>query len=126
MALTAERQNFYMKNGYVIIPNLFSARESQELSLETDKLVAEVKQFESNNSENQFENLRGSQVVLSLRPDAQGIAIKRIVWAADACPPLLDTGRDLKILKIVSQILDNTEADHIITQVHLLMVKKLI
>lgn len=114
MKLTAEQLHFYMENGYVIIRNVFSSSESRDLSMATETLVTEVNQFESQGLENQFEELRGSQVVLSARPDAQGIAIKRIVWAAASSPFLLEKGRDLKLLEMVSQILESTEADHLI------------
>lgn len=52
-----------------------------------------------------------------MRPD-QGIAIKRLVWAAAAAPALLQTGRDLRLLNMVAQILDDSEADHLINQIH--------
>lgn len=118
MRLTHEQLDFYMENGYVIIREVFSSSESRDLSLAIEKLVTEVKQFKSQGLEDQFEELRGSQIVLSVRPDAQGIAIKRLVWAAASSPFLLEKGRDLKLLQMVSQILDSTQADHLINQVH--------
>ncbi len=89
MELTPDEIDSYMKKGYVIIPKVFSARESQDLSQATETLGNEIKQFEQQGLENQFEkDWFGSQIVLSKRPDAQGLAIKRIVWAAAACPLL--------------------------------------
>lgn len=118
MTLAAEQLDFYMRNGYLIIPNVFSLSESQDLYLATEALVTEVKQFPSQGIENQFEDLNGSQVVLSVRPGSQGMAIKRIVWAAASSPLLLEKGRDPKLLEMVSQILESTEADHLINQLH--------
>ncbi len=117
MKLTTDQLHFYAENGYVVVPHIFSTTEIGELSGITAMLADEAKSFESKGVDNQFEGLRGSQVVLSVRPD-QGIAIKRLVWAGAAAPDLLNRGRDSRLLDLVSQILEDTEADHLINQIH--------
>lgn len=119
MRLTIEQLGFYSENGYVIIPGLFSKEESASLLITTEMLVEHIKSIEFTGGENRFEDFHGSQVVLSTRPDSHGMAIKRIVWAAAACPSLLETGRDLRLLELISQILETSEADHLINQIHL-------
>lgn len=118
--LTREQLRFYEENGYVIIPHVFAQAEMEltVLSKTTERLAAEAKKFQVTQPENQFETLRGSQVVLANNKIGQ-VAIKRIVWAAAAAPDLLALGRDQRILSLASQILDSEEADHLINQVHL-------
>ena len=108
MKLTKVELTSYEENGYLVMPKIFSKSEIDELSTVTASLANKVKQFE---------NLPGSQVVLTVRPN-EDIAIKRIVWVAAAEPSLLKTGRDLRLLSIVAEILQDTEADHLINQIH--------
>lgn len=116
--LTLAQMQFYQENGYVVIPAVFSSDEIKTLSDSTEKLALEAKKFHVTNSEQQFEELRGTQVVLAHTKDNQ-VAIKRLVWAAAADPSLLKIGRDERVLKLAFSILQTDEADHLINQVHL-------
>lgn len=120
MKLTAQQLSFYYENGYLLIPSLFSKDESTSISQIIEDLVCKIRdEIKLNSQEQQTEDFHGSIVPVSSSPTSHELVIKRIIWAASAAPNLLSIGRDEKLLEIISQILEENVADHLINQIHL-------
>jgi ectoine hydroxylase-related dioxygenase (phytanoyl-CoA dioxygenase family) len=116
-ALTPEQLASFSTNGYVIVPALFTADETQRISQLAHEIEQETRQFEVEGDTDVAKNLKGTHVVLTKRSESQN-AIKRVVWAAAAKPELLTYGRSPNVLEPVSQLLYSSEADHLINQIH--------
>ncbi len=117
MKLTLDQLDFYSENGYVIVQNLFSAEQIQEMSKLANEIAEESKEFPAEPENESDYSLNGAYVVLAKHNKSQS-AINRVVWAAAAKPEFLRFGRSNNLLEPVSQLLYSDEADHLINQIH--------
>ncbi len=113
-ALSQQQIDFYFANGYLIVPNFFSASELRTVASCAARLQAEADQLAL--QQNGKIMYRGTQFVLDRINERT--QIHRIVWAGAAEPELLALGRQQKLLVPVGQLLGSATADHLINQLH--------
>jgi ectoine hydroxylase-related dioxygenase (phytanoyl-CoA dioxygenase family) len=118
MSLSSEQLAFYEENGYVLMRGIFSSSDIAEIKQIISSLTDEAKKLPIEKDGDNFQELRGSRIVLSKNSQSQPV-IKRIVWAGAANKKLLEYGRNISILELASQLLQSKEADHLINQIHL-------
>ncbi|NRA65570.1 MAG: phytanoyl-CoA dioxygenase family protein [Pseudobacteriovorax sp.] len=104
--LSADQLESFDKDGYLILPSLFTPQEVSEIMMEIEKLqkIADSR-FETFDSE-------GTRFVKN------GKQIQRIVWCPGVSPRLLRFCQDPKLLGPISQILGSRDLVQLISQAH--------
>ena len=118
-SLQQDALSHYSHEGYVIIKNLFSKAEINEITsishdLKNTALEMAIK-LEPLSEKKIF--FKGTQFVVAKNKKGEPI-VKRVVWACKIKENLLKYGRSSKILTPVSQILGSQSANHLISQLH--------
>lgn len=123
--LSDEQIKNYNKDGYLILPNLFSQIEINELKDIINVIKDKAFDLAKNNDGLEVKHLKanqtaiiyqGTQFVINYNEDNNAIA--RVVWAGSFQPKILEYGRDPRITEVVAQILESSKANHIINQIH--------
>lgn len=112
--LSQSQLDEYNAEGFLIIRNFFSQQEVEQVSICANRLQREAEQLVK--LQNGKIMHQGTQFVID--QNAGKIQIHRIVWAGAAEPQLLNLARQPKLLVPVGQILESTQADQLINQLH--------
>jgi ectoine hydroxylase-related dioxygenase (phytanoyl-CoA dioxygenase family) len=106
IALTTQQIEDFYSIGFIVLRNLFSPTEVQDISDSFDRLQSLAQQLRTT------QVYRGSQFVV------EGSRIDRIVWMGGAEPQLLKIGEDSRLLLPISQLLNVDSMEHLICQGH--------
>jgi len=107
MGMVSSEQIFdFYNRGYIILRDIFSVGEIEEMRAGIDRLQQMSQGIETEKMRN------GSKFVV------QNGLLERVVWAGAAEPVLLKYGRDLRLSSLARQILESDQANHLINQVH--------
>jgi len=104
----------YRAEGLLVIPNFFKKVEIEQLKTCADKLQLTASTIAKKQTGKVM--YLGTEFVLDKLEDK--VQIHRIVWAGAAQPKLLELARQKKLLSPVSQLLESSEACHLINQLH--------
>lgn len=115
LPLTPAQADAFFNDGFVIIPNVFSAAEIEEMRAGFDRLAAIAQEL----GETQLH--RGSQFVLERvteGPRKGQVTIRRISWCAGADEVLSTYGQDQRLVRFAAQLLGSDEMNQLICQAH--------
>ncbi len=115
IALSSEQVAHFFEQGYLILGQVFSQEEINEISECADRLQEEAKELYQAGKRGLIDH-KGVQFVLGEYKNM--MRIERIVWAGGLELRLLELSRQKKITGPVSQLLDSFDADHLINQLH--------
>jgi len=103
---TSDFSEAFRKDGYVIVPDVFSPVEIRKISQSFDRLQKAAASLNKTTLKD------GTQFVV------ENQKILRIVWVAAHEPLLRDLGADKRITQNVGQLLGSASMDHLICQAH--------
>lgn len=92
--------------GYLVVPDVFSHREVEEMSAALDRLVRRARAISETTM------IEGSQFVVT------GSVIHRVVWCGACEPTLSEYGKDRRLVSMASQLLESATLHQIINQCH--------
>jgi hypothetical protein len=117
-----EIETFY-KQGYLLKKNCLSPKECEELNKDvTDVIVKALEKIEQSNTfsltkEGQMDYVDGSRIVYNQHSD-QSTSISRINGVCGMQPSLLNTLRSEKMIHTFFELLNTTDLEHLIAQLH--------
>lgn len=109
LALSDDQVEEFFDKGYVVIPNLFSTEEIEEIKASLDRLFLVAQRLRTT------QTYGGTQFVVD------GPRVDRIVWCGAMEPNLLKFGTDPRLLVPSAQLLRSPEMDQLICQAHFKM-----
>ncbi|MYB59082.1 MAG: phytanoyl-CoA dioxygenase family protein [Gemmatimonadetes bacterium] len=109
--LSEEQIEAFFEIGFVIVPDVFTPAEIEEMSAGFDRLQKMAYAL----SEPGIHN--GSDFAIERKESGQ-VIIHRISWCGAAEPLLLAYGKDPRLLGMASQLLDSNEMNQLINQAH--------
>lgn len=108
--LTAKQWQEYLSHGFVLVPQVFTPAEITEMVQATEELLKAAQSLK-----HQTQIFKGSRFVF------ENQALHRVVWAGAYESTLLNFGADQRILTPVSEILNSSDMDQLINQIHFKM-----
>ncbi len=109
--LSDEQVEAFFEIGFVIVPDVFTPTEIEEMRAGFDRLQKMAYAL----SEPGIHN--GSDFAIERKESGQ-VIIHRISWCGAAEPVLLAYGKDLRLLGMASQLLGSNEMNQLINQAH--------
>ncbi|HEX4826296.1 MAG TPA: phytanoyl-CoA dioxygenase family protein [Candidatus Polarisedimenticolaceae bacterium] len=103
----------FFEDGFVVVPQVFSAREVAYMQSAFDRLERLAQQLAAPTM------LRGSQFVVERTSgDVPRVRIHRIVWCGAAAPVLSYFGCDQRLVHFAAQLLGSSTMSQLINQAH--------
>jgi ectoine hydroxylase-related dioxygenase (phytanoyl-CoA dioxygenase family) len=113
LRLSLKQVQDFFEDGFVVVPNVFSAREVAQMQGAFDRLERMAQKL------TEPEMVRGSQFVVErIEGEAARVRIHRIVWCGAAEPVLSNFGRDSRVVHIAAQLLGSSSMSQLINQAH--------
>ncbi len=109
--LSEEQIDAFFEIGFVIVPDVFTPTEIEEMRAGFDRLL------EMAYSLSEAGIHKGSDFAID-RLESGRIIIQRISWCGAAEPVLLAYGKDHRLLRMASQLLGSNEMNQLINQAH--------
>ncbi len=112
--LSDEQLRSYRENGFLVVPDVFSLAEIDEMRRAFERLQAQAEQLR------ETQLFDGSQFVVEpVINGVERVRIHRVVWCGSAQPVLSRFGQDPRLVSMALQILGADSADQLINQAHL-------
>ncbi len=119
--LSLSQQDFFNRNGYLIIKNLIPRYKIDQIAHGSDEAIEKARQLAAEetvqSSDIKLED-NGTQYVFSGDMLRGKHVVKRIVWVGSAFPTLLKLGEDPLLTVPVGQLLKSNTLHHLINQIH--------
>ncbi|MGL5263965.1 MAG: phytanoyl-CoA dioxygenase family protein [Candidatus Rhabdochlamydia sp.] len=121
--LTREDIALFYKQGYLLKKQCLSLEEmnrlNEDITLFIDRTLTEIKKSDdlSPSDQDQVLNINGSRIVFKRFPN-QAISIARINGVSGIQPSLLDIVRSEKMIHTFFELLNTSDLEHLISQVH--------
>ena len=109
--LSEEQVEAFFEIGFVIVPDVFTPTEIEEMRAGFDRLL------EMAYSLSEAGIHKGSDFAID-RMESGQVIIQRISWCGAAEPVLLAYGKDRRLLGMASQLLGSNEMNQLINQAH--------
>ncbi len=116
--LSQTQIDYFLNNGYLLMRGLFNLDEVNIIQERINSLKNQANELAKNLSDSEVHKIthQGTQFVIQ-NIDAS-TKIYRFVWAGSAEADLLNLSRQNKLLTPVAQLLETSQANHIINSVH--------
>lgn len=102
----------FFERGWTVIPDVFTEIELQKMRTSFSQLAETAEKIKTT------QVLDDSYFVLEDDKNSKSTIIKRVVWAGGHAPYLLEVGRDPRIIRAVSRLLNSKKFDHLLNQAH--------
>lgn len=113
LRLSDKQVRDFFEVGFVVVPDLFSASEVEQMRAAFDRLERTARELREPTM------VRGSQFVVDrIGDDAARVRIQRIVWCGAAEPVLSEFGRDPRLVRLAAQLLGSNTMSQLINQAH--------
>ena len=113
LRLSDKQVRVFFEDGFVVVPEVFSAREVAQMQSAFDRLERLAQQLAGPAM------VRGSQFVVErIEGDAPRVRIHRIVWCGAAEPVLSHFGCDPRLVHPAAQLLGSKTMSQLINQAH--------
>jgi ectoine hydroxylase-related dioxygenase (phytanoyl-CoA dioxygenase family) len=111
--LTDDQVHAFWDDGFVVVPDLFTADEVAQMRAAFDRLERTASGL------NATTMVRGTQFVVDrIEGRERRVRIHRIVWCGAAEPVLSEFGRDPRLVAISARLLGSNSMDQLINQAH--------
>lgn len=121
--LTSEDIALFYKQGYLLKKQCLNQEEmhrlNEDITLFIDRTLTEIQQSDdqSLSDQDQILNINGSRIVFKRFPN-QAISIARVNGLSGIQPLLLDIVRSKKMMHTFFELLNTSDLEHLISQVH--------
>ena len=114
MSLTSAQIAEFYDQGFIILPQVFDARDIAAMAAACERLKALAQDLDGTVL-HQGANFAVDQVEVDGKQVAR---IRRISWCGGAEPVMLEYGSDPRLLSIAADLLDSAEMNQLINQLH--------